>query len=1063
MKDTLEDATSFGAWVRLHRKALHLTQAALAQQVGCAVVTIKKIEQELRRPSPEMAELLAERLAVASTDRPKFLALARGQMLDAAPNGSTIALPPFLQNPQQRPLPHLVARSAEMDHLQGQLRQALAGNVQFCFIRGEAGRGKTSLMKAFAQQAQIDTPDLIVAEGSCSAHVGQGDPFLPIRDLFDLLTGDIEAHWQANTLSLDQARRLWRFVPEVTQTLLDEGGDLFDILVSPTALYARLNAYSSTHLTGLDRLRRMSQQPPAPRLDQTQAQLFEQITRVLATLARAKPLLLLLDDLQWIDETSLALLFHLSRRLVAQRIMIVAAYRGSEVTDAHPLRTTLTELTRRFGHIVLDLEENDTWHNRLFFEALVDEEAPRLSDDFKDQLFSLTEGHPLFTVELLRYLQNEHYLVRDEQGQWVHEKQVRFDSLPSRVDAVISQRISRLDPNLQEILRAAAVEGERFTAQVVAKTLNIDERSLLSHLTHLAQQHKLVREYSHERINQHYLDRYQFQHTLFPQYLYGSLGDGERRLLHHAVARHIESLAGHQADRFAMTLAYHYGEADDAAKTATYHEIAGDQSRQASALPEAISHYEMALSAWPPDDPAGRADLLGKQADCMRTLGKQADALKLLEEAFTLFTEMANTIRAGDVLRRSGRLYWELGESSTGETYFYRALDLLEACSESVELAEAVSAIGRMHMLASENEQAVSWCRRATALAERLGAEPVVVHANNALGPALVGLNQVDQGLTLLRQNIERARTLKLHYEACCGYINLDGMLKMLGQYDQRPQLLEAFLDYAREVHAVHYVSCALIQLSETAWFTGRWRTALHHYQEIEAWDREYPLAPVGKIWVDTLSGMIYNDLNQSQRAYEILMEELERARNINELLITLPLLGQMARATAALGRSEETLSLIKEMVELFERTPAAEGCELLLITHHWLLDQPDAEANDLAAKIRGYLEHFDRTLEIPLADTIWREAQGTAALQAQDIETAIVCFKQAAAGWASLKRPYNHLRTLNFLRPTLQLAGDVDQAQLILAQSLRIGETLAEQIEDHETKSSFLKSLSTM
>ncbi|MCB0166500.1 MAG: hypothetical protein KDI79_19890, partial [Anaerolineae bacterium] len=710
--------------------------------------------------------------------------------------------------------------------------------------------------------------------------------------------------------------------------------------------------------------------------------------------------------------------------------------------------------------IVLDLEENDTWHNRLFFEALVEAEAPRLTDDFKDQLFTVTEGHPLFTVELLRYLQNEHYLVRDEQGAWLHEKQIRFDSLPSRIDAVISQRISRLDPQLQEILRVAAVEGERFTAQVVAKTLNIDERSLLRHLTHLAQQHKLVREYSHERIEQHYLNRYQFQHTLFPQYLYGSLGDGERRLLHHTVAQHIESLAGHQADRFAMTLAYHYGEADDAAKTATYHEIAGDQSRQASALPEAVRHYDMALAVWPADDPAGRAAVLCKQADCMRTLGQQANALRLLEEAFTLFTAIGNTIRAGDILRRSGRLYWELGESSTGETYYYRALDLLESCPESVELAEAISAIGRMHMLASDNEQAVSWCRRATALAERLGAEPVVIHANNALGPALVGLNQVEPGLTLLRQNIERARTLKLHYEVCCGYINLDGMLKLVGQNEARPELLDAFLDYAREVHAVHYVSCALIQLSEAAWFTGRWRTALHYYQEIEAWGREYPLAPVGKIWVDTLSGMIYNDLNQPQRAYDILMEELERVRNIDEMLITLPLLGQMARATAALGRSAETLSLIREMVALFDRTPAAEGTELLLIVHHWLLEQPVAEAQALAAKIRSYLELFDRTLEIPLATTIWREAQGTAALQEHDIDKAITCFQQAAAGWASLKRPYNHLRTLNFLRQTWQEAGDVDQAQSIFAQLLAIGETLAEQIENIEFKTSFLKSL---
>ncbi|MCB0168079.1 MAG: AAA family ATPase, partial [Anaerolineae bacterium] len=363
----MDGVTSFGAWVQQHRKALHLTQAALAQQVGCAVVTIKKIEQELRRPSPEMAELLADQLAVAATDRPQFLAMARGQMLDVAPNGSNIALPPFLQNPQQRPPPRFVARSAEMDHLHRQLRQALAGKVQIAFIRGEAGRGKTSLLQAFAQQAQRDVPDLIVAEGTCSAHVGQGDPFLPVRDLFDMLTGDIEAHWQANTLALDQARRLWRFVPAVTQTLLDEGVDLFGILVSPSALYIRLKAHSAAQFTGLDRLRQMSQQPLAPRLDQTQAQLFEQITRVLAALSGAKPLLLLLDDLQWIDETSLALLFHLSRRLVAQRIMIVATYRGSEVTDTHPLQTTVTELTRRFGDIVLDLEENDAWHNRLFF------------------------------------------------------------------------------------------------------------------------------------------------------------------------------------------------------------------------------------------------------------------------------------------------------------------------------------------------------------------------------------------------------------------------------------------------------------------------------------------------------------------------------------------------------------------------------------------------------------------------------------------------------------------------------------------------------------------------
>ncbi len=1048
--------TSFGDWIRQQRKALKLTQAALAEQVGCAVVTIKKIEQELRRPSAEMAELLADHLAISSTDRPKFLAMARGQMLEASPAVKTIALPPFLQNPE-RPVARFVPRSAELDHLQNQLQQALTGQVQLCFIRGEAGRGKTSLMQAFAQQAQIANPDLIVAGGMCSAHVGQGDPFLPIRDLFDLLTGDVEAHWQAQTLALDQARRLWRFMPAVAQTLLDEGEDLFGILISPNALYNRLNTYSSTHFRGLDRLRQISQQPSPPRLDQTQAQLFEQITRVFAILSRAKPLLLLLDDLQWIDETSLALLFHLSRRLMGQRVMIVGTYRGNEITDTHPLRTTLTELIRRFGDIELDLEGNDVQQDRLFFEALVDQEAPQLDDDFRAQLFDLTDGHPLFTVELLRHLQNKRYLVRDEQGTWVQKQPIQFETLPARIDAVISQRIHQLEPKLQEILRVASVEGEQFTAQVVAATLDIDERTLLSQLTHLAQQHGIVQEYNYERVDQRYVSRYQFRHALFPQYLYNSLGQGERRLLHHATAQHLEQLVGRQLEQFAVTLAYHYGEADDTSNMAKYHQIAGDQSRLASALSEAMTHYETALTGWPPDDLAGRADVLCKLADCLRTVGRQVDALPLLNEANRLFTNLDNPLRTGETLRLTGRLYWELGEGKTGLDYYQRALTLLETCPESVELAETMSAMGRMHMLASENEQAVQWCQRAIDLAERLGAESVVVHANNALGPSLVLLSQVNQGLALLRQNIKQAKALKLNYEVCCGYVNLDSMLVTRGQYDERPALLNEFLSYAHEIHARHYIGTALTLLSENAWHIGQWRQALQHHQELQAWDKDYPLVPVVKLSADALSGLIYNDLNQPERAYQILAQELERARDIDELLLTLPILSQMARATAALGRPQETVGLIKEVINLVDRTPTGELSDLLLIPHHWLLNQSNGNGQRLADKIQGYLERFDQMTEIPLTNTILREAQGTAALHAQDIDKALFCFEQAAAGWHSLNRPYDQLRALRFLAQTLQQAGEGQKSEDILEQAQGLVEMLAAQIDDPNLQDSFL------
>ncbi|MCB0155594.1 MAG: AAA family ATPase, partial [Anaerolineae bacterium] len=974
----MENLTSLGDWIRQRRKMLDLTQAALAQQIGCAVVTIKKIEQEVRRPSREMAELLAEQLALPQADRPRFLAMARGQLIEPGPAASQFSLPSFLQKPDRAPPVRFAPRPIALTRLRSHLQQALAGNAQICFLRGEAGRGKTSLLRAFAQQALEAETDLIAVEGVCSAHAGEGDPFLPFRDLFDLLTGDLETPWQAGSLRVEPARRLWNFLPTVAQVLLEEGHDLFDILVSPPALYARLDAHVPHRFDWLDRLQLIGQQPRSQRLDQTQPQLFEQITRVFKSLSRAKPLLLLLDDLQWIDETSLALLFHLSRRLSASRVMIVAAYRGSDVTEAHLLWPVVAEIARRSGDIVIDLEDQDPQQDRAFFEALIDGEPNKLDDTFRTHLFRQTGGHPLFTVELLRHLQDEQYLTWDEQEGWVQQKPISFAALPARVDAVINQRISGLADDLQELLRVAAVEGERFTAQVLAATLEVDERSLLGRLAQLAQPDGLIREHSHERIAGRFLNRYQFRHTLFQHYLYRGLSEAERRLLHQTIAEQLERLVGDQQNEYAMRLAYHFGEAGEQAKTARYHRVAGDQSRQASALAEAMRHYRAALTVWPDNDPAGRAEVLSDLADCLRILGQQAEALKLLEEAYRLFTATGNDIRAGDTLRRSGRLYWELGESSTGADYYHRGLRQLEACPESVELAEALSAIGRMHMLASENEQAVSWCQRAIKLAERLGAEAVVVHANNALGPALVALNEAEAGLSLLRQNIRQARELKLHYEVCCGYINLDGMLKTLGRYPERSPIIEALLGYTRDIHAVHYITLALILLNEIDWFAGNWQQALRRRQEIEAWKREAPFNPIVKIHSDTLQGTMYNDLNQPQRAYEILSEELERVRAIDELMVTLPFLGQLARTMAALGRPEETYALITEMVALVDRTPTpqGEGSDLLLLAHHWLISQAEPGSRDLAAQIREYLGHLQQLSTKPLSRAIWLEAE---------------------------------------------------------------------------------------
>ncbi|NIR00316.1 MAG: hypothetical protein GTN78_08965, partial [Gemmatimonadales bacterium] len=188
-------------------------------------------------------------------------------------------------------------------------------------------------------------------------------------------------------------------------------------------------------------------------------------------------------------------------------------------------------------------------------------------------MFQNTGRHPLFTVELLRAMQERGDLIRNEGGDWVQAPALDWERLPGRVEGVIEERIGRLDGDLREILSVASVEGETFTAQVVAHVADVPERRLLRALSHeLDTRHHLVQEIGAAQIAETdpFVSHYRFSHVLFQRYLYNVLSSGERRLLH--------------------------GEAGATGKAVKYRLQAGDQARMAYAHEEAIGHYRRALA-----------------------------------------------------------------------------------------------------------------------------------------------------------------------------------------------------------------------------------------------------------------------------------------------------------------------------------------------------------------------------------------------------------------------------------------------------------------------------------
>lgn len=506
------------------------------------------------------------------------------------------------------PTPPVVARENQLSQLDSALAAALAGAGRVVFVAGEAGSGKTALLGEFTRRALQTHAGLLVARGACDAATGVGDPHLPFREILQLLTGDIEAKRAGATLTPEHARRLWAAMPDAVEALLKQGPNLIDTFVPGASLDLRSEAFARQvghheWQAGLHQLLQSTANDGRSSEHLLRlTDVFEQVTHVLQVLARRHPLCLLLDDLQWADAGSVSLLFHLGRRIATSRILVVAAYRpdtfaGHVESKRHPLELVVNELQRISGQEPINL---DACEGRPLVEALLDSEQNHLSAAFRDQLLQHTEGHPLFTVELLGGMKERGDLVRDSAGCWTEGPALHWDKLPARVGAAIAERIGRLPEQCRSLLDAASIEGEEFTAEVVARVLDLDEASIVCCLSsNLGERHHLVTAVSMRRLGARRISRYRFRHYLFQRYLYDHLDAIRRAYLHETVGSVLEALYGNAPDELdvlAPRLAWHFEMAGLADRAAAYYLRAGNRSTKLAAYEEAIDHLTRGLT-----------------------------------------------------------------------------------------------------------------------------------------------------------------------------------------------------------------------------------------------------------------------------------------------------------------------------------------------------------------------------------------------------------------------------------------------------------------------------------
>jgi predicted ATPase len=840
------------------------------------------------------------------------------------------------------------------------LALALAGQGRVAFVTGEAGSGKTALIQEFARRAQEAHADLIVAGGNCNAHTGIGDPYLPLREILGLLTGDVQARWAAGAITREHARRLWHTLPLATKALLEIGPDLIDTFVPRAALLERAMMGTPGGADWLLPLGEPAQRRPAiPAVPSPQqSHLFEQYTRVVQTLARQAPLMLVLDDLQWADLGSISLLFHLGRQLPGSRILIVGAYRPEEVAVGrdgarHPLAPVANEFQRLFGDPTVNVDQAE---RRAFVEAVLDSEPNRLGAPFRQMLYRQARGHPLSTIELLRGMQERGDLIQDREGRWVEGPALDWETLPARVEAAIAERIGRLAGPLQAALRVASVEGEDFTAEVVARVLETDGREMVQRLSgELDRRHRLVRAQTIERLGSRRVSRYRFRHYLFQKYLYDTLDQVERAYLHEDVGNALEELHGvHAGERTALAatagvahvtataatagtsavavqLAWHFQEAGLPEKAIHYLHQAGERAAQLSAFQEGIAHLARAL-----------------------------ELLVALPDPGDAQSRLARAEQELDLQLSLGRVYMSSDDRPIPRMIeaYTRARELCQQTGKTATLSGIAGQMATAHYVRAELQSARALGQEALSLAQQTGDPLLVALGHWRLGYVLFALGEFDQARAHLEPMLafyepqhhhplvllsgSDAGVSALAYDACC--------LWCLGYPEQALSKSQEAMALARAID--HPFSLAEILLLAGCLLPTMDRDA----QPIKNAAEELARLASEKLMTTWLGmavrcrGEALAMLGQVQEGIAQIREGLALSQSADVGLYLTATLGVMAEAQAEAGDAEEGLATLAEALDLAEQT--GERCweaelhrlrgELLLVQGN----EADAEAS---------------------------------------------------------------------------------------------------------------------